>query len=483
MNQLDVANDYIRKNSSKVKCKPTYHFSPPIGWMNDPNGFCFHKGEYHLFYQLNPYDVVWSNIHWGHAVSSDLLNWKHKPVAMACDTPQDINGCFSGSAIEKDDELYLMYTGHIDHSLDPVKTEDKIIQQQCLAKYHEDGTVVKSSNNPVISMNMLNNNYQVRDFRDPKIYCKDGEYYCVLAARNTDDRGSILLYKSKDLEEWHFVSDIYRRPVEDNLMFECPDLFTVDGKDVLVISLMPCTPEYEGIIHNQVQYIIGKMNYENGLFEEESRGIIDNGSNYYAPQTTLDKNGNRIIIGWICEWSNKNSKFVKEYGYNGIMTMPRKINITSGELKQIPATNMEEYEQEVYAIEDTQIDGKYTFTEQLISQHIHMQFSSFKTTFTIQVLGNESKGMSFTFNPVDNYINAYSNYTLKVDKDVPCAFNNKVQIDIYIDNNCVELYVNGKAFTFLCYDFDKGKDITISTENSLKIDLLKQMKISNVVIA
>ena len=142
---IDDANHYIseKKNSINQTFKPSAHFSAPIGWINDPNGFVYFRGEFHLFYQYNPYDSAWGSLHWGHAKSKDLVNWEHLPVALAPDKDYDKDGCFSGSAIVKDDTLWLMYTGHI------VNEDGSVRQVQNMA-YSTDGIhFEKVEQNPV----------------------------------------------------------------------------------------------------------------------------------------------------------------------------------------------------------------------------------------------------------------------------------------------------------------------------------------------
>ena len=482
MNKIENANNYIEENKGKAKSKPLYHFAPPIGWMNDPNGFSYYNGEYHLFYQYGPYSLFWDNIHWGHAVSDDLVNWKHRPVVMAPDIIPDISGCFSGSAIEKDGKLYLMYTGHIDPNLGFDLVHKEIVQQQCLAMYHADGTVEKYQNNPVIDQSQLPNGYKIRDFRDPKVYKKGEYYYCVLAGRNENSRGSILLYRSLDLITWDFVADIYRRPVSDNTLFECPDLLKIDGKDVLIFSIMPCSPDYSENIKRQVEYVIGNMNYETNIFEEETRGIIDYGNNYYAPQTTVDKEGNQVIIGWICDWSKINEEFVTEYGYNGIMTLPRKLGVDSGRLIQTPTADIQKYESQVRVVTDFELMGELLLGDSPLNLHLHVEIEKLNSVFTIDLLKNESKGFSFTFDPYSNLIKLFSSYKVAVDNSVVCELSGSVEIDVFVDKHCLELYVNGYAFTFLCYDFDKGHGTSIHTSEKQLIKCFKHTEIIGVKI-
>jgi beta-fructofuranosidase len=155
---IERANAYIRETANRVnpRYKGVFHFSPPVGWLNDPNGLCFFRGRYHLFYQYHPYGTEWGPMHWGHAVSDDLLSWEHLPVALAPghsagprrgvssenrgsppDTACDSFGCFSGSALvvrrgDLSDRLYLLYTGVRKN------TQGRELQQQCLA-WSDDG--------------------------------------------------------------------------------------------------------------------------------------------------------------------------------------------------------------------------------------------------------------------------------------------------------------------------------------------------------
>ena len=478
MDKLTSANKYIKENSMKAVSKPLYHFAPPIGWMNDPNGFSYFNNKYHLFYQFGPYDIFWKEIHWGHAVSNDMLNWRHMPVAMAPDTIEDISGCFSGSAVEKDGDLYLMYTGHTDPNIEFKQVESEIVQRQCLAKYSDDGTVEKCFSNPVIDYDELPDNYCRYDFRDPKVFRQGETYYCVLAVRNEEQRGSVLLYQSDDLVEWRFVGDIYRRKVTDNTMFECPDLFRLGDKDVMILSIMPCSREYSHEVQNRVEYMVGRMDYEKCLFHEESRGLLDYGSSYYAPQTTLDRNGNRVIIGWMCDWSKANEEFVRYYGYNGIMTLPRVMRLDSGRVFQKPVDEIKVHEQLLRKVENLELAGKIQFVSNQTNKHIFLKICRLTETFSITLFEDETKKLKFTFDPVINSVVLYSNYTLKIDKSVPCDLRGPLDIEVFIDMHCIELYVNEMAFTFLCYDKDKGEENYIFSEGS---QLINEMTVSEIV--
>ena len=196
---LQKARAYEAQHGGEISAseRPVYHLTPWVGWMNDPNGFCWYQGQYHLFYQYYPYKTIWGPMHWGHAVSRDLLRWEYLPAAMAPDMPYDKDGCFSGSAAElPDGRQLLLYTG-------VCKSEDLNpeghyydIQTQCVAV--GDGVnYEKIPQNPVLTVKDLPEGYSKYDFRDPKIWQEpDGTYSAVAVARTEDKSGAVILYHS-----------------------------------------------------------------------------------------------------------------------------------------------------------------------------------------------------------------------------------------------------------------------------------------------
>lgn len=215
--------------------RPSFHLSAPVGWINDPNGFSKFAGEYHLFYQYHPYDTKWGPMHWGHSKTKDFIKWEQLPAALAPDQVYDMGGCFSGSAVESDGKHILMYTG----VLDKVQEDGShlIRQTQCIAI--GDGiNYEKSDCNPAITSDSLPEGSNLEDFRDPKIWKEGDDFYVVVGSRHADGSGQILLYKSKDLREWTFVTILDRSENKIGRMWECPDFFNVDGNDIMIISPM-----------------------------------------------------------------------------------------------------------------------------------------------------------------------------------------------------------------------------------------------------
>lgn len=297
-----------------------YHIAAPANWINDPNGMVYFNGEYHVFYQHYPHGVDWGPMHWGHVKSKDLVHWEHLPVALAPDQEYDKDGCFSGSAIVVGDTLYLLYTGHV--WVD--QKSDIAIQTQCLA-YSKDGIhFEKYAHNPVIPVAQIPED-STGHFRDPKMWEKDGLFHVVIGNRTKDDIGRVLHYSSSDLKHWTYEGVIAKNDSNLGYMWECPDLFELDGKGVLCFS--PQGMKEDGDKYNnlfQTGYLVGTFDgkeLHHGAFHE-----MDHGHDFYAVQTLHDDKNRRIAIGWMDMWDAEWP--CKAHGWCGAMTLPRELHLT-----------------------------------------------------------------------------------------------------------------------------------------------------------
>lgn len=353
---LQRANDYIKKNAHQViqDYRPGYHYAAEIGWLNDPNGFSFFAGDYHLFYQYHPYEAAPGPMHWGHAKSKDLIRWESLPVALAPDSPYDRDGCFSGSAIEADGQHVLMYTGHLNP--DP-EDPGKIRQTQCIAI--GDGiTYAKLEENPVIGTEALPAGALLQDFRDPKVWRKNDGYYSVIGSRNEDGSGQVLLYRSSDLRSWQYVGELSRSDNRFGKMWECPDLFELGNQDVLILS--PQFLERDGERYcnvHSVTYMLGRLDYETGKYEYAFAEELDYGFDFYAPQTLIDNKGRRIMIGWMQMWDRNIPAAELGHQWAGMMTLPRVLNLKGNLLYQEPVKEIEDYRSHHVAFQ-SRINGK-----------------------------------------------------------------------------------------------------------------------------
>ncbi|MSZ05680.1 MAG: hypothetical protein F2656_00990 [Actinobacteria bacterium] len=285
--------------------RPGFHFTPAKNWMNDPNGLVFHKGEYHLFYQHNPFGTKWGHMSWGHAVSTDLLNWKHLDIAIS----EDADGAiFSGSAVSIGDEIVAIYTRHTETN-----------QTQCIATSKDNGrTFTKFESNPVLDLDMA-------DFRDPKVFRYEDQW--IMAVVKPHEHVCVF-YKSIDLIKWEFLSE-FGPAAAIGGVWECPDLFplTYNGEElwVLLISLNP------GAINNGTgtQYFVGS--FDGVTFRPkypiEKPRWLDHGRDNYAGATFNDApDGRRIFIGWMANWQDLGSH--PATSWTNAMTIPRELGLT-----------------------------------------------------------------------------------------------------------------------------------------------------------
>jgi levanase/fructan beta-fructosidase len=281
--------------------RPISHFTPAKNWMNDPNGLVWHKGEYHLFFQHNPYATTWGHMSWGHAVSKDLLNWEELPVAIAEDQDGTI---FSGSAVSVGDEIIAIYTRHTETN-----------QSQCIARSADNGrTFIKYENNPVLDENK-------KDFRDPKVF-KYLDHWIMCAVQPWDHQVSF--YKSFDLINWKHLSNFGPAAAFDGV-WECPDLFplTIDGEEVwvLIVSLNP-----GGLYGSGTQYFIGDfdgMSFTPRYATDEPRWLDYGRDNYAGVTFNNEPNGKRILIAWLSNWEDVKNH--PETSWTTSMTIPREL--------------------------------------------------------------------------------------------------------------------------------------------------------------
>lgn len=277
-NLLKRANLFIADNIHKVnnRYKNIYHANCPIGWMNDSNGLCYAFGKYHLFFQYNPYRPNWESMHWGHFTSADMVNWRFEGAAIAPDSPFDISGCFSGSPLFFENRLYIMYTGIFDKR-----------QEQVLAvsddgySFKKFGIVIDSDSLPAGAIK--------NQFRDPRLFVRNGRFYCIVGSKSQEN-GLLLLYTSEDLRNWRFVNVIYRDHA-NKIVCECPDVMFFDGKTVLIYGGEYACGEFEHQNGFSTMYVVGDMDWNSGKFTVDSAGELDKGSDFYGAQILHSNDG------------------------------------------------------------------------------------------------------------------------------------------------------------------------------------------------
>lgn len=470
---LARARAYEQNQLHKCKDRPSFHLSPLTGWMNDPNGFCCYQGKYHLFYQYYPYDIKWGPMHWGHAVSADLLHWEYLPCALAPDSPADAAGCFSGSAVTGNKgELLLYYTG-VQQSGD----SSSVRQIQCLAI--GDGLdFVKYESNPILDASSLPEGCSPADFRDPKVWMENGRYNMVVASRHEQDAGSILLYQSTDGHKWNYVCAVDASRKEYGQMWECPDFFALDGESILLVSPqeMSLKPGYhEGFVTLAVH---GEGQAD--AFQRKYIHALDEGIELYAPQTTLSPDGRRIMIGWMNHWDN--SRIAPRDGdCYGQMSLPRELRIEKGRLIQAPVRELLAWRKALCSMSGMHVEKPTEIAElpACSDTELHMPLDcGHGRSFTLRLFQNTSgetrihfdlENMEMTF---DRMYEAYDKAMIHSRNIALQDVGESLDVRLITDRQSIEIFLNRGKQTFTAVlPAASSRKLRIESEGGLCLDL------------
>ncbi len=310
------------------------HLKAPDNWINDPNGFIYYKGEYHLFYQYFPYSPHWGTMHWGHAVSKDLVHWGHRGVALFPTVDGDRNGCFSGSAIEHNGKMYLIYTGVKYLAWNPenihLASEGQMESSQMMISsdngYHFDNWKGKKVIIPPIRDQKIGHRCHTRD---PKVWRGKDAWYVILGSTMERKQGEVLFFRSKDLENWEYINKALF-PEEMGWMCECPDYFETKGGKVLLASAMGIRKK-DGAEWGarQEQSVCCLVDFEEETCTmkiPEQYQFLDYGFDLYAAQTTPDRDGNRVMTAWLRMPKPVEDKWI------GMYCAPRIVEVKDGHI-------------------------------------------------------------------------------------------------------------------------------------------------------
>ncbi|WP_245917481.1 glycoside hydrolase family 32 protein [Bacillus canaveralius] len=479
---LQKANEEIADKKDNIKESPyrlKYHFMAPTGWINDPNGLVQYKGEYHLFYQFYPYASSWGPMHWGHAKSKDLVHWEHLPVALAPSESYDSGdvkgyGCFSGSAVVDNEELVLIYTGHVDGNSPQ--------QVQCIATSQDGISFEKYEQNPVIADFPVDGS---KDFRDPKVWKHEDKWYMVVGS-NKDGKGKAVLYVSDDLKHWDYKGVAAESNGTQGDMWECPDLFPLNHSHVLLVS-----PMY-GTQNEKPFYVIGDMDYDKGIFTQGIYRTLDYGFDFYAPQTLIDDKGRRIMIGWMEKWLTKMPS--QQFGWAGAMTIPRELILEDGIVKQKPVPELAQLRSDYKRLDGFEVAERTTINEsQEPVSEIIIDFDMNETDaalFGIQLRCSED-GKQRTEILLDldqkEIIMDRNNSGCgeKGTSKAPMAVrpNGRINLRIFMDTTSVELFVNDgeQVITNRIYPDDNSTQFNIFTKGGkVRVNSIESWKFDSV---
>lgn len=460
--------------------RPSYHFTPESGWMNDPNGLIYLDGEYHLFYQHFPDSTVWGPMHWGHAVSTDLVNWESLPIALY---PDSLGYIFSGSAVfdEKNSsglgtaENPPMVAIFTYHNAQEAETTSNTFQTQAIAFSLDKGrTWEKYEGNPVLP------NPGIRDFRDPKvsqITNPDGSNSWIMTLAVLDH---INFYSSADLKNWEFLGEFGQTIGAHGGVWECPDLLpfkTPSGEDkwVLLVSINPGGPQNG----SATQYFIG--DFENGQFSPDDTMIrwLDYGPDNYAgvTWTNLPSDQNRtLFMGWMSNWLYAN--VVPTKAWRSAMTLPRELSLFDVDgtllLKSAPAKELEKLRSEEFEV------NKLTsaLPSEAVEINAEVNSDSFSITFSNELDENLVITKENGLVSIDRRNAGKSEFhrDFAAIHSAPMSWEAN-EIRIFLDASSVELFVNNGelVMTSVLFPTSPWKSVVISENvHSLKIYNLKK---------
>lgn len=444
-----------------------YHIMPPAGLLNDPNGFIHMNGEYHLFYQLNPFDTKHASKHWGHVKSKDLVNWSDASIALVPSKWYETHGCYSGSAVNDNGVLTIMYTGNVKDE------EGNRETYQCLAMSKDGMNFEKYENNPVI--NNQPEGY-TRHFRDPKVWKNGHLWYAVLGTQTIEMEGRVLLFKSENLKNWELIGEVTGSNINGlkdfGYMWECPDLFHLDGKDVLIAC--PQGLEAKGDLYNNIYqsgYFIGKLNYDTGKMEHGEFVELDRGFEFYAPQTTIDDKERRILIGWMGLPERDEHPTVK-HGWLHTMTIPRVLQLKGEKLYQNPVEEMKSLRKEEISYNNMIIDNEEIQLENIQGDvlELYVEFELNETS-NLEEIGIKVRcskdNEEYTRLCYDLCNNKFildrdnSGKGYKGIRKCKMDFCKKLKLNIFMDTSSIEIFINDgeEVFTSRIYPEKNSRGI------------------------
>ena len=422
--------------------RPRYHISPEHGFLNDPNGLTQFRGKYHVFYQWLPDVVPQGNKQWRHCISDDLVHWTDEGSTLQPKEWYEKNGCYSGSGIATEDAYFLFYTGNVRDAEGGRET------YQCVA-VSDDGKSFRKKG-PLI---YLPDGYTAH-FRDPKVWKKNDRWWMVLGAQTKELKGNVAIFESNDLKKWDYRGNLLDTSMDWGYMCECPDVMDIE-QQFLVVSCQKKTG-CKGIVFS------GRMDYAEAKFQLQDEGnLLDEGLDFYAPQSFADESGRCILIGWLGagELEYQMSKPTVEEGWLHALTIPRELFIQNGKLHQRPVKEFERIRRHERVIE---AEG-YTFIDQ--------------ETWSVELLAEQlsSQKISFNFGNVlkiyfdnNNLLIQRKHWNMKGYDEVQVEISELENIQVFLDQSTAEIFVNNgeKVFTFKAF-FTDEKGIEIESEQTI----------------
>lgn len=433
----------LRSGLLDARYRPRYHFLPPSGWMNDPNGVIYWRGRYHLFFQYNPHGPVWGDIHWGHAVSDDLIHWEDLPVALT-PTPggPDEGGCWSGCAVDNGGVPTVFYTG--------IRGAYELARSQvtCVAVGSNDlVTWQKHPANPVLTapegLNLIG-------FRDPSVWRDGNVWYQLVGSGVRGVGGAVLLYRSRGLLEWEYLGPLitgeeHALPLWTGSIWECPQLLAFGDKHVLIF----------GVWDDRTHYTVAMTGRLRGhrFVPEQTRKLDAGDRHFYAAQALTDETGRRLMWGWIQEDGDARH----EAGWSGVMSLPRELALApDGTLRMKPPEELKGLREAHTRRFDLALRGAYDLGVRGVQLELHAHLSPNGSSCGLSVLRapDGAEETRIFYDParhklgVDrrrSSLTTGSGLSLDVQEgDFALRAGESLELRVFLDHSVVEVFANNR---------------------------------------
>lgn len=452
----------------KTRCsiwRQEYHIQPQSGLLNDPNGFSFFNGKWHLFYQSFPYGTIHGLKSWFHMESLDLVLWEPKGTAIVPGNSFDSHGVYSGSAINQNNNLILFYTGNVRddnwnrHSFQLQATMDVF------------GNIKKQST-PLIDDSP---DGYTQHFRDPQVFYNKDSYYMIIGAQSKVKMGKILIYKSSNLKNWHLVGPLNFTNKPMGYMIECPHLVNLKKDPVLLFcpqGLDKSIAYYAN--ENPNCYLVGQsVDLDSGNFiSNNSIQLLDDGFDVYATQAMDMPDGRTLAVSWL--GLPESSYPVTKDGWTNCLSLVKQLVVKENHLYQYPVSEIKQY-QELIHDESGSLQSKKVMHSMNSNSYEYELTISNDSFGTLSLLADEqlSRALKISFNAISGEV--IVDRSLVGEKIIETTSirkaqlkqNEKIKLNIFVDRSSVEIFINDGFKVVSLLTFPKKKDTFICLEGTL----------------
>lgn len=421
----------------------SFHIEPAQGLLNDPNGLIQFKGKYYFFHQWNRFDTNHDYKEWGLFVSDDLVHWESVGSALLPDCFDDKNGVYSGSAIEHEEQLYLFYTGNS-------KIDGQRKSTQKIARSDDGRTFIKQT------QTIETPEAFTEHFRDPKVWKQGNQWQMIVGGQTKENNGAIALYQSKDLLNWNYVGIFYEDTLLDQ-MCECPDFFSLT-EDIALLTVCPqkrTSTEKDEALSSYAGYLSGHLDDSTNTFIP-SNGLkkLDQGFDFYAPQTFEDNQGRRLMVGWMSRMEEAEELHCPtlQDGYLHCLTMPRELKWQENQLYQVP---LKEYQnlrksEEVYSASSGDIENQDKAYE------IIVDFKEAVSEFSLSM----NSGANTLHYQDNQLVVSRINWVTQETEVKQIDLHDLTKLQIFCDTSAIEIFVNDgqKVFSMRFFSTNPRRD-------------------------